>query len=171
MVNMETIPRPSDSGSDGSQIRNEHPVDLIEANQLAELPIATTIQGIAASNTKAFGGEVASALVAGSFAQLASELQSSKTETAQLRKRIESLGEDLSNQKISNAILNERIRSSNQSRTLKNTGITLGTFLVTTSIAFFNSPTIGQGYGYAFLIVGAILVVAGWYAPKNGGEA
>ncbi len=171
MVDTTVIPKPRDSGSDGSQISREQQEHLVEANQLAELPIASTIRGIAASNTKAFGSEVASALVAGTFSHLASELQSSKSEISSLRKKIESLAEELSIQKISNATLIERVNAGNQSRTMKNTGITVGTFLVTTSIAFFDSQAIGQGYGYAFLTVGAILVLAGWYAPRNGGEA
>jgi len=169
MVSPEEIPKPFNSGSDGTQIERTHSIDLVEANQLNELPLARTIRGIAASNTRAFGSEVASALIAGATSQLASELQYSKNELVQLRKQLDQLNEGFTQSKIQNAVLSERITSNQQSRHLRNLGIAIGTTLLTASISLFDSEKY-QYYGFFSLIVGALLVIFGWYSPMRGGD-
>lgn len=166
MNRTDEIPKPSDSGADGTQLESKYLPDLVEANELNNL--AHTIKGIAASNARAFGSEVTSALIAGATSQLASELHYSRTEASKLHKKIDDLNETLKLSMIENAVLNERISASHQTRYLRNIAITVGTTLMTTSIPLFDS-TKYHFYGFVSLIIGAILVIIGWYSPAKGG--
>jgi len=168
MSNPENIPKPKDSGSDGSQVEDNESTELVESNQLSELSLAHTIKGIAASNTRALGTEVTSALIAGATTQMASELQYSKSENQKLQNKIDVLNEHLSDEKVENAVLKERITSSHQHRHLRNLGIAVGTTMLTVSIPLFDSQQY-QTYGYVSLAIGALLVAMGWFSPVRGG--
>jgi len=168
MTYPEEIPKPIDSGSDGSQSSGGPSPALVESNQLRELPIAHAIQGIAASNSRAFGGEVASALIAGATSQLASELQCSKNEILKLQGKNERLTQNISEISVENAVLNERLTASHSTRHLRNFGIAAGTTLVTVSFALFDTEQF-KSYGYAAVAIGALLVLAGWFIPVRGG--
>ncbi|MEW8026564.1 MAG: hypothetical protein AB2792_20695 [Candidatus Thiodiazotropha sp.] len=63
-------PEPENSGSDGKQVRAEE-VDTVKEFQPVGRPMANAISGLAASNARAFGGEVASTLIAGATSQMA----------------------------------------------------------------------------------------------------
>lgn len=168
MKNFDEIPLPEDSGSDGSQSTGGQSIDLVVADQLKDLPIAHTIQGIAASNSRAFGGEVASALIAGATSQLAFELRDSKNEVVKLQNKNERLMQDLSEKNVENAVLNERLTASNAMRHLRNFGIAAGTTLFTVSFSLFDTEQF-QSYGYAAVTIGTLLVLAGWFTPVRGG--
>jgi hypothetical protein len=66
------IPMPDRSGSRGSQIPADMSQGVCEARPLQGLHLATTIEGLASSNTRAFGGDIAAALIAAATRQLAS---------------------------------------------------------------------------------------------------
>ncbi len=167
MNRTDEIPKPSDSGADGSQILSASLPNLVEATPLNDL--AHTIKGISASNSRAFGNEVTSALITGATTQLASELQYSKAEISKLQKKIDDQNETLKFSLIENAVLKERISASHQTRHLRNIGIAIGTTLLTTSIPLFDS-TKYNSYGFVSLIIGTILLIAGWYSPAKGGD-
>ncbi len=169
MTNTDEIPKPSDSGSDGSQSIAESSPELVPSDQLQKLPIAHTVQGIASSKSRAFGGEVTSALIVGITSQLSTELQYSKGETLKLQGKNEQLTQLLSDERVTNAVLSERLKAFQTTRHLRNLGIAVGTVLATTSIVLFDTVQF-QSYGYAALGIGIVLLLAGWFVPVRGGE-
>ena len=168
MNNKIEIPEPADSGSDGKQEKGDFSAELVEANQLQELPMAKTIQGLAASNNRAFGGEITSALIAGATTQLASELQHSKEEHAKLKEKHEKASEKLTQSRIENAVLKEKIQSFQLSRHLSNVGIAIGTGLFGIGLEFIQNNH--DGYGYVSIGTGILLILLGWFASPKGME-
>lgn len=169
MTNTDEIPKPFESGSDGSQSTGDSATELMPSDQLQELPIAHTVQGIASSKSRAFGGEVTSALIAGITSQLSTELQYSKGEILKLQSKNEQLSQQLSDERVTNAVLGERLKAFQANRHLRNIGISVGTALVATSIVLFDTEQF-QSYGYVALGVGILLMLAGWFVPVRGGD-
>ncbi len=168
MSNNITIPEPENSGSDGRQVEADSTSELIEAKPWEGLPMAKAIEGLAASNNRAFGGEVASALIAGATTQLALELQYSKAEILKLRETNDSLRDQLSKADTKKAVLEERIDAFRNNRHLRNIGIFIGTTLLAAGIKLFD---INQSkYGYASLLFGALLLITCWYSAPRGGK-
>jgi hypothetical protein len=138
-------------------------------SQSLPYPIAHVITGLAASNSRALGGEVASALIAGVTSQMVNELNQTKYELTQLRGKNESLVNTLSNERIQKAVLAERIDAFRSTRHLKNIGIAVGTLLIGTGVQLVRSDA--TTYGITSIIVGAIMLIAGWLSvPKEGGK-
>lgn len=169
MTNSDNIPRPTDSGSDGSQKPSVAAPELMPPDRLGEPPIAHIVQGIASTKSKAFGGEVTSALIAGITSQLSTELQHSKGEILKLQAKNDQLTQKISDHRVDNAVLGERLEAFQTTRHLRNFGIAVGTALATTSIVLFDTAQF-KPYGYAALCIGALLMLAGWFAPVRGGK-
>lgn len=163
------IPKPSDSGADGTQVESKQLQNLVEAIPLNQLSLADTLKGITSSNARAFGGETLSSIITGITSHLNYELHFSKNEVINLNKKIEDLQTTLERTKIDNAVLNERITTSQQSRHLRNLAITIGTTLMTTSIPLFDSTKYTY-YGFVSLIIGAVLIITGWSSSPLKGE-
>lgn len=162
------VPEPEDSGSDGTQEKADASRKLVPSKPLTT-PIAEAITGLAVSHSRAFGGEVASTLIAGATSQMAIELNQTKEELSVLRKKLESVTSALSNEKVEKAVLNTRIEEFRSTRHLKNIGIAVGTLLVGTGVQL--APGDSPEYGVATIIVGALLLIVGWIsAPKEGGK-
>lgn len=130
--------------------------------------MAQAIEGLAASNVRAFGTEVTSALIAGATSQLASELQYAKQEISDLRKENNNLKDGFSESKIECAVLKERIHTYRASRHLRNFGIAVGTVLIGVSFKLFQNAE--TSYGYISLAVGALLLVLGWFSVPRGSK-
>jgi hypothetical protein len=160
------IPKPTDSGSDGSQTEGNSLANLVEAKQFQELPIAKTIQGLAASNSRAFGSEIASALIAGATTQLASELQYAKQKNLTLRNQSEQLSEKLTDSRIENAVLKEKIYSFQSIRHFSNIGIAIGTGLLGVGLEFIRNNY--DSYGYISVSIGTLLILLGWFVSPKG---
>lgn len=169
MNKSEEIPEPADSGSDGTQKEGEQSLELFEASQFDGENIVQAIQGLAATNTRVFGSEATSALIAGIASQSASDVRYFKGAAHQLQNKVDELSENLSTVKIDNAVLKERINSSRKIRHLRNLGIAIGTLLLSASIPLFDSSDY-QNYGLGTLVVGAILILMGWFSPAHGGD-
>ena len=169
MKDSDEIPKPTDSGSDGSQSIAAPATELVPSYQLTELSIAHTVQGIAASKSRAFGSEVTSALIAGITSQLSTELQYSKNEVVRLQGKNEQLSQQLSDERVTNAVQGERLKAFRTMRHLRNFGIAVGTTLVTTSLVLLDTELF-RSYGYAALGIGVLLVLAGWFMPLRGGD-
>lgn len=158
------IPTPQDSGADGSQIKAESATLNIHTQQVG---IAQAITGLAASNSRAFGGEVASTLIAGATSQMAIELTQTKQELKDLRETYSQQTQSLANERIQSAVLSERIDSYRSSRHLKNIGISIGSVLIGLGITLITDKL--EIYGFPSLIIGAILMISSWAsAPKKG---
>lgn len=112
------VPEPEESGSDGQQVRAEDKGDL-SLPQPVGRPMTDAITGLASSNSRAFGGEVASTLIAGATSQMSVELDQTRKELTEQRKQNDQLSRELSDEKIRSAVLAERISSFHSTRHLK----------------------------------------------------
>lgn len=160
------VPKPTESGSDGTQKIADSSRELVLAKPLVA-PMAEAITGLAVSHSRAFGGEVASTLIAGATSQMAIELNEAKYELARLREKLETATKDLTEEKVKAAVLNARIQEFRSTRHIKNIGIAVGTLLVGIGVSMAQGNT--ASYGVAAVVVGSLLVIVGWFtAPKEG---
>ena len=168
MNNHEEIPAPEESGSDGSQVESDSTTQLVKAKPLEGVVLANTINGLTAANTRVFGSEATSALVAGATAHLASELQYAKREIETLRLQNEATVKELSESNIKKAVLEERISSYRSNRHLGNLGLVVGATLLNVSFQLFKNEQ--SGYGSLALLIGVILLLFGWVSAPKGGD-
>lgn len=161
-----SIPIPDRSGSTGGQLPADSSQVFYEANPLQGLHLASTISGLASSNTRSFGGDVSAALIAATARQIGAECSELKLKNCQLDGRIESLRDELEAERIKSAVLTEKIRSEGRNKHLRNLGITVGTSLLGVGIVLARA---GQdNYSYGATIFGVLLVVLAWFSgPKE----
>ncbi len=167
MTDQTKIPEPKDSGTDGTQASSDIGNKLVAAQPLAA-PMAQSISGLATSHSRAFGGEVASTLVAGITSQMAVELDQTKHELASLRTATDSLRNDLANERITSAVLKERISAFQSTRHLKNVGIAAGTIFLGAGVQLSRADN--AALGVATAVVGALLVLMSWLSVPKGGD-
>jgi len=133
-----------------------------EARPLDGLPIASAIEGIATNNTRNFGGEIASRLMAGAMQQIANDTNGLKMENCRLIERNDSLMEDFGKMQVQHAILAEKIRSEGRNKHLRNLSITVGTSLIGIGITL--SRTNLDAYSIGAIIFGGSLLLLGWFS-------
>lgn len=166
MADDRTIPTPDRSGSSGSQLPADAMQVFQEARPLHGLHIASAIEGLAATNTKAFGGDVAAAIIAAATRQVAQDCNDLKVDNRRLNDRIESLRDELETTRTQNAVFAEKIRSDGKNKHLRNLSITVGTSLVGIGIALTRA---GQdSYSTGAFVFGILLLLLGWFSgPKE----
>lgn len=168
MAQNQKIPTPPETGSTGEQTSEDIGGQLTRSDPLGDLPIAKTIEGLASSKSRAMGGEVVSALIAGSTAQIAHELNSVKSELADLRKKYEASANELSEQRENNAVLKERLRMGRSISHLKNLAIFIGTTLLGVAIELHSVGL--THYSVASGVLGCLLLGFGWMSGLGGKE-
>lgn len=168
MVNETKIPFPDESGSDGSQAKADTNIQELVPAKANAMPMADSIIGLASSNSRAFGGEVASAWVVGVASQMASELQQTKAELSSVRVKAEASANDLSHERVKSAVLSERLRAFQATRHIKHLGVAVGTLLLGTG--FQLSRTGNTPLGITAAIIGALLVLVSWLSVPRGGD-
>lgn len=161
------IPEPKDSGSDGQQVRAEESEEISLPQQVGQ-PMSKTIAGLAASNSRAFGGEVASALIAGATSQMSVELDQAREELTRQRERNDQLNREISAEKIKSAVLAERINSFRSTRHLKNLGIATGSLIFGIGIQLIKSGSLESGV--AGIALGTLLLLFSWLSVPKGGD-
>jgi hypothetical protein len=159
------MPTPDWSGSKGRQNSTDGSQLLSEARPLQGLHVANTLEGLASSNTKAFGGDISAAFIAAATRQLASDCADLKNENARLQGRVENHRDDLEVARIENAVLVEKISSEGRNKHLRNFSITVGTALIGVGVTLSRA---GQdGYSVGALVFGCLILALGWIAgPK-----
>lgn len=166
MTDNKIIPVPDMSGSTGSQLAADTSQMLYEARPLHGLHLASAIEGLAATNTKSFGGDVSAALIAAATRQLAYECNDLKIENRRLTDRVESLRDTLETSRTQNAVFTEKIRSEGKNKHLRNLCITVGTSLIGVGIAL--SRTGQDAYSSGAFVSGILLLLLGWFSgPKE----
>ncbi|WP_421841855.1 hypothetical protein [Marinobacter algicola] len=126
------------------------------------------ITGLAANNSRAFGGEVASTLIAGATSQMAVELDQIRRELHDQRVKNEGLMTELSDEKIKSAVLSERVKSFRSSRHLKNVGVAVGALSLSAGLQLIDNDL--SAYGVAALVIGSVLLLASWMTAPRGDE-
>ncbi|WKZ33091.1 MAG: hypothetical protein QY316_01395 [Thermodesulfobacteriota bacterium] len=163
MVGEIEIPKPANTGSTGTQVVKPEIVQALEESPLKGLPIAQTIEGLAATKSKNMGGEVTATLVAGVVNQLQFELQSKDAELKEARNELKQTHADLSASRIKAAVLQERINSFLKEKHLGNLIIVVGTGLISFGI---DMSIDGIWYGYGLIFIGLLLATLGWFSNR-----
>ncbi len=161
------VPEPEDSGSDGRQEKSENKNEIANPQPVGR-PMEQAITGLAANNSRAFGGEVASTLIAGATSQMAVELDQIRRELHDQRVKNEGLMTELSDEKIKSAVLSERVKSFRSSRHLKNVGVAVGALSLSAGLQLIDNDL--SAYGVAALVIGSVLLLASWMTAPRGDE-
>jgi hypothetical protein len=168
VVNQQRIPLPDKSGSDGLQIEADTNIqELVPATSIA-MPMADVITGLASSNSRAFGGEVASALIAGVASQMSNDLRRTQAELSSERIKAEASASDLANERVKSAVLSERLHAFQATRHIKNVGVAVGSLLLGTGVQL--SRTGNAPVGIISAIIGALLILISWVSVPRGGD-
>jgi hypothetical protein len=163
MDNTDQIPELKDSGSDGSQVEAVSDFDFVEPKPM----LGQTIAGLSSTNTRAFGGEVASAVLQVSIRQLELNLSESRYQNEKLHNENKELQTRVTDLRVNSSRLEERISAFRSIRHLRNFGIVVGTSALTISIQLFQSQK--NSYGWLAVIVGVLLLLLSWFAAPKGG--
>lgn len=162
------IPNPEDTGSIGSQVSSSSDVSIIP-----ECYVGTTIperiEGLVAQYPHRLGGEIGAQLIAGCYTQMSKELNKCQ-ENINTLNRINSEGkEEISNLKISNAQLNERISANGRNRIIENLSITIGMALLGIAIELYKNKL--NQLSCIITIMGIVLSFVGWLSGIRGSNS
>jgi hypothetical protein len=151
------IPVPAVTGVAGTQ-SGLPPSEAAEPDPapFEELPLVTTLAGISTSNPKAFGPEVTTSLLRGSFQHIAHDLHATRAELTQVRLEMKTMERELSAEKVKTARLDQQLQGEVGSRFLKTTGVGVGAALIGYGINQIETPSV---LTYVLLGVGVALVM------------
>lgn len=158
---MSEIPKPIDTGSSGTQIISDSSIPQSES-PLAGLPIVLTVEGLAATRSRSFGGEVGAQLLAGCFSQLQHEQTGTKKELAECREQLNEVKENHTNARIENARLLGEIDSLNNEKIIRNICLVAGTAIAAFGIDQFNNSK--TNIGLSLIGLGVALCLVGWFS-------
>lgn len=162
------VPEIEDTGSTGGQEKaSAEIISPAPRPPFRAQPIAETVQGLAASKHRSFGGEIAANILAAAVSQTSAELADAKQELKETRRALDAARAELAQLKTDNAVLGERVRSGTNGRHLRNTAIAGGTALIGIAIELNRS-----GLDSLSLLIGGIalaLVLMGWFWPQGAG--
>lgn len=158
----QNVPVPDDSGASGLQKEEQDGQALTPAKPFSEHHIADAIEGIAASNTRALGGEVGSALVAAATRQLVADNENLRAENRDIKSKYDSQRDLLEQHRTKSAVLEERLRSDGRNRHLRNLAITVGVGLIGIGINLGRTQI--DAYSIGAIVGGVLLTVLGWFA-------
>lgn len=165
---MIDVPEPDDSGSTGTQTKaNDSAISLVPERAVVGRPLEQTIVGLAATNSRNMGGEVAATLLAGSFSHISHELSEARAEAKGLRKELDAANSCLQAEKVSNATLRGTLGSAENEKAIRSVCLVAGT-----AIASFGADQIKSNQvaaGITFAVIGVILSLVGWFSV--GGRA
>jgi hypothetical protein len=165
-ISVET-PDPLESGADGLQVKSES--NALPTPVQSFPTVVSAVVGLTSTNSRSFGGEVVSTLLAGAVSQMSIELNQCKEELARLRNKYELAMHELSDEKTKKSILIERINSFRSIRNLINIGISIGALLIGIGIPLILDEK--YSYGFPLTIAGSLLMVFSWFSvPKRGEE-
>ena len=131
MNEMQQIPKPDASGSSGTQIAAVPADDNLQVlDPFGGLPIVSAVEGLVASNARAFGGNVPAALLGAATRQIGNDYLELKGEHRRLRAQNEIVRDQLHQAKTRVAVLEDRVRSDGKNKNVRNLCITVGMGLV-----------------------------------------
>lgn len=164
---MSDIPRPTDTGSAGTQESTPLRTESAElVNPFEGLPILRAVQGLAATRPRGMGGEVAAELIAASFAQISHELSDAKSELRETQTKLHEAQSSLSECRERSAVLTERVASLAGDKHLRNLCIAVGTALIGIGVDLIKGNLDEIGWG--LVIVGVVLLLFGWISSPKG---
>lgn len=166
---MTEIPKPTDTGSAGTQqVGTGEIVTGAKESPFQGLPITRRVEGLATTHSRSMGGEVAANLIAGSFSQISHDLQTTRQELSETRTELKQALGELSETKSRAAVLEERANAAERDKHLKNLSITAGTALIGIGIELYRNNF--DKFGYIVGGFGVLLAILGWFSRKGGAE-
>lgn len=168
----DIIPEPQETGGSGTQ-QESSPQDLQLVNPeipVQGLPLAATVQGLAATRARSLGGEVAASLIAGSFNHLSQELATTKRELQETQRKLENSRNELSEANAKKSVLEERLSTLGRIKYFSNLGIAVGTALVGFGVDFVKGKT-AENTGYILLALGSLLILLAWFSNPAKSKA
>lgn len=161
------IPEIGETGSTGAQEEASTSLTLPDQESHFEpMPMTNIVHGLAATNARSLGGEVAAQLLAGSFAQIANELKDTKASLRAERNELDTLRTDLSTTRTRKAVLRERVSALTHVRYVGNFLITIGLALIGVSIELSRNDS--EGLSYVLGGLSLVMVIVGWSLPVSG---
>jgi hypothetical protein len=165
MRDNSNIPNPDQSGSKGTQLAAITEI-VADVAPMQGLHVASTMEGLAATNTKAFGGEIPAAAIGAAMRQVNQDYFEMKRDNLRLFERLEKMRDDLEDTRTKNAVLTERIRSDAKNKNLKNFSIAIGMGLMGIGLTLWRAG--GQdGYAITATLLGALLLGLGWFSSSK----
>lgn len=165
-IDKENIPYPTNPGSSGLQKQEQQATAVNTSAPFAQNHLATAIEGIAASSTRALGGEVGSAMVAAATRQLVSDNEQLRAENRDLRSRYDTQRNDLEDSRTKAAVLRERLSAEGRNRHLRNLSITIGVGLFGIGLNMARTEIDAASIGA--MVVGVVLGLLGWLTGPRG---
>lgn len=156
---MSEIPVSDNRGASGGQSAPKQGCEVTELPPLSKM--SSIVEGLAATKSKSFGGEIGASLLAGSFHQLSNDLDSAKVELREMREQLSNSNKELNNWKQNSLVLEERVLANGKIRTLGNAALTLGSVLVGVAIELYRSKMLNIAGAVA--LVGVIMFLLGWF--------
>ena len=163
---MSTIPEPPETGTSGTQEASKEALVPEVVNPFDDLPIVTTVKGIAAVKPKGLGGEISTALIAGSFVQMSSDLQEARKEIKELKEELKEKQSKLSEAEKKATICEDRLETNSKSKLIRYTVITIAPILIAIGIELLQKDFANAAFGA--IVIGIILLLMGWFAPTRG---
>jgi hypothetical protein len=163
------IPVPQDTGATGTQEQKNDSVSLVESPQPPEgMIIADRVNGLASTNSRSLGGEVAAGLISSTFTQMSHDLQDAKSQIRYLTKELKTSEQGKHEWKEKASVLQERVEANQTIRTLGNISITLGTALLGIGIELYRNNL--EGLSYLISAIGGSFILLGWLSGRRGKE-
>jgi hypothetical protein len=162
-------PIPDETGASGTQIAGSQDSLVLDATPpTSGLPITHVLDGLAATRARSLGGEVAANLIAGSFSQLAHDLEITRADLRIRDEQLRKAQQDLGDANVTIATLRERVGAINRLQNLKQISIFAGTVLMGVAVDLYKSNL--EKISYLLGLVGIILFLVAWFTKRGGDE-
>lgn len=158
---MSNPPVPDETGASGTQIAgSQGSLSLDTTPPTSGLPITHVLDGLAATRARSLGGEVAANLLAGSFSQLAHDLEVNRADLRTRDEQLRNVQQDLGNANVTIAILRERVGAIGRLQKIKQISIFGGTVLMGIAIDLYKNNL--EKISYILGALGLVLFLAAW---------
>jgi len=138
------------------------PGELMPASPFGGNHVVDAVTGIAASKSRSLGSDAASAIVAASMSQMSRELESERKSNSDLRDKIEMMTSQMGEERSKVAVLEERVRSEQRTKNLRNLCILIGTSMVVFAIELYANELLK--YAAPTSGFGVLLLAYGWFS-------
>ncbi len=168
-----SIPEADNSGNSGTQKANTHQYRYND-NFGGVTTMATTIEGISATNPRFFGGEAGAQFLHHSVNYLELELRDVKSKNERLLVQKQEIQDSFNTLQTTNALLKERLDNSIRNSKFRSLWVALGTAFTTTGVAGAIAAdgdikaTVGS---ILLVVVGVAMGIASYFITDKGSDA
>ncbi|AMC34549.1 hypothetical protein [Janthinobacterium sp. B9-8] len=166
---MSDLPVPSETGASGTQVAgSSEPLSVDPNPPIHGLPITQTMEVLAATRARSFGGEVAASLIAGSFTQMSHDLEVTRCDLRIRDEQLQKTHQELGDAKVTIATLRERVGAISRAQHLKQLSVFVGTAILGVAVDLYKNNI--EKPSYLLGIVGVVLLLATWLTKREGAD-